>query len=487
MSRDEEPGRDPHLQAALRHAPDGQVSVPPLLRARIVAAAQRSAEASRQQRPWWRRLDAGWNPWRMGGAGTAAAAVLAATVLWVGRDEQPVAPDPRPMPSAQITDRTESATRPSAAPPESTASPTSGARTAPAAPRGVDLERDNPLAFRSSPPAQPPATTQPVPDRKLEAAREASTARRTGGANDAVTPAATAAAAANRAAGRAAERATEPAREGPADGAAAQATEQRAAAATRRLAPPPTGSPAIAAAAPAPAPAAERPAPFVDAAPQTAARDGASPRAAAHAVQAEAAAPPRPEQRSDSSVMRMRQGAAAGATAGPAPAPSPAGAVTSAAPATAPAAASAMPAVRAPAAQGATAPPGPARDSAIGGSAMLSASQQSLVETWLAAAGPTSWRRRAPSGEEATLAARWWPELVAATRGRWTSAPMGTSDSTFAVAAGEAWTLVRPDGRQVSLTWLAGAVVVCDLQAARCERARLEEASLEALRQGLRR
>ncbi|MBL8344747.1 MAG: hypothetical protein JNN03_04850 [Rubrivivax sp.] len=92
--------------------------------------------------------------------------------------------------------------------------------------------------------------------------------------------------------------------------------------------------------------------------------------------------------------------------------------------------------------------------------------------------------------EEAPLAAGWLSELVAATRGRWTTAPAGTAGSTGstdAMAAAEAWTLVQPGGRQVTLTWLAGGVVACDVQAARCETARLDEAVQVALRQGLRR
>ncbi|MCW5633911.1 MAG: hypothetical protein KIT17_11300 [Rubrivivax sp.] len=99
MSRDHDLERDPRLQAALRHAPDADQNAPPLLRARILAAAHRRAGSLAQQgerrRAWW-RLDFDTSPWRLGGAGTAAAAVLAATVLWVGRDEQPQAPDLRP-------------------------------------------------------------------------------------------------------------------------------------------------------------------------------------------------------------------------------------------------------------------------------------------------------------------------------------------------------------------------------------------------------
>jgi hypothetical protein len=118
---------------------------------------------------------------------------------------------------------------------------------------------------------------------------------------------------------------------------------------------------------------------------------------------------------------------------------------------------------------------------------MLTVSRQPLVETWLAAADPAAWRRRPPGGDEAPLSAGWWAEFVAATRGRWKAAPTGTAGSADARAAAETWTLVQPGGGHVTLAWVAGGVVVCDVQAARCEQARLEEAAQEALRQGLRR
>jgi hypothetical protein len=104
-----------------------------------------------------------------------------------------------------------------------------------------------------------------------------------------------------------------------------------------------------------------------------------------------------------------------------------------------------------------------------------------MVERWLSSAdAAAAWRRRAPGGEEATVASRWIPEFDAATRGRWVAAAAGD-------AAGEAWTLMPPGGRQARLFWVPGAVIVCDLVAGRCEQARLEAATLESLRLALAR
>ena len=85
-------GPDPHLQAALRHAPDAQLTAPAELSAQILAAAHRSThEAPRQPLA----APTGWNLrlltwWRQPQASAAMATVLLAGVvglLW--RDEQP--------------------------------------------------------------------------------------------------------------------------------------------------------------------------------------------------------------------------------------------------------------------------------------------------------------------------------------------------------------------------------------------------------------
>lgn len=494
MSGSEEPGRDPHLQAALRHAPDGEAGVPPLLRARIVAAAQRSADASRRRRPWWRRLDAGWSPWRMGGAGTAAAAVLAATVLWVGRDEQPAAPELRRTPQGPVTGQSSAERRPPASDLELMASGAPGSRTvSPGSPPITSGAGDTSARSSAEPaPARPSATSPPDPNRKAEAGRDTAAARRAA-ANDAAAQAGTAAAASERAAAQERRSAQELRRSAPllpeqaAVAAAAPATAQA-----------PAPAPAV-------APAPERPTPFADALPPPPARTAPPSRSTPPA--AEAAAPTRQDQRADGiAALRMRQGATGGgvperasapavapaASPAPSPAPSPAAGPAAAPPdAPSPAApatpAPAMPSARPSAAQGAVAPAGAARSAELGGSAMLSASRQALVEAWLTVPDAASWRGRAPSGVEAPLAAGWLADLAAATRGRWIVAPSGPTSSTEAAAPTDVWTLVHPSGKRASLTWVAGGVVVCDLQASRCEQTRIEQATMEMLRQRLRR
>ncbi len=83
---------DPHLQTALRHAPDAQLAAPAEVSAQILAAAHRStAEARRQPvaaTTGWRHRLTAW--WRQPQASAAMATVLLAGVvglLW--RDEQP--------------------------------------------------------------------------------------------------------------------------------------------------------------------------------------------------------------------------------------------------------------------------------------------------------------------------------------------------------------------------------------------------------------
>jgi hypothetical protein len=109
------------------------------------------------------------------------------------------------------------------------------------------------------------------------------------------------------------------------------------------------------------------------------------------------------------------------------------------------------------------------------------------VEDWLATADPAAWRRHVPGVGEAPLAAAWWADFVTATRGRWTAASVDAIGAASTVAPDEAWALVHPSGRQMRISWVAGGVQVCDPVLARCEQARLDAATREALRQGLRR
>jgi hypothetical protein len=90
---------DPHLQAALRHAPDADLAAPPALSAQILAAAHRSATqqaapgAEGGARPgfraWWPRH---WTAWTSAGPRAALATLLMAGfvgLLWRGETPGP--------------------------------------------------------------------------------------------------------------------------------------------------------------------------------------------------------------------------------------------------------------------------------------------------------------------------------------------------------------------------------------------------------------
>lgn len=78
---------DPHLQAALRHAPDARVEAPPEIAARVLAEARR-AVAPAATPPWWarwwERAGAGWMP-----QGAFATLVLAGLITLLWRDDRP--------------------------------------------------------------------------------------------------------------------------------------------------------------------------------------------------------------------------------------------------------------------------------------------------------------------------------------------------------------------------------------------------------------
>jgi hypothetical protein len=182
--------RDEHLCAALRHAPDADVRPGELTKARVLAAARRATQTQTPPRRWW------WAPrW---GLGTAFAALLAATVLWVGRDDlpqddvdAPPAATPVPSPSPPAPAPVPPAANETAAPPAPVAererraapprpaAPARPATQAPAAvppPAGVRAEDAAPAAkaagsreallapapspSTSPPPAAPPAAAQ---------------------------------------------------------------------------------------------------------------------------------------------------------------------------------------------------------------------------------------------------------------------------------------------------------------------------------------
>ncbi|MBI5717479.1 MAG: hypothetical protein HZC37_07310 [Burkholderiales bacterium] len=463
--------------------------MPPLLRARILAEARRGTEMARAQRPWWRRIDAAWTPWRMGGAGTAAAAVLAATVLWVGRDEQPAAPDLRPAPQSPAERRSASpgVTAPATAPRPAPA-PAAPALSSPAAPQASEAAAPGAataLTAPGTPPAPTPSRDAPRADRRGADVREA--ARRSQPPPPPAPPSprvAEAARMADAAPQAAAEREAQSANDARVrdEGAATERARQvaRHAEMARGSAP---ASPSPPAAAPSPAPPRERPTPFVDATPAappaTAAPASPPPPPAA----TEAAAPTRRDrQEVDASGSRFHRERAAVPASAPVAAAPPS--ITAA-----PAAPASPPTVQAPSAVGVTAaapasPAGPARPSRgfeVGGRELRSVSRTAMVEAWSTLPDPAAWRRRAPGIVEAPLARGWLTEFAAATRGRWTAVEARTATS------GETWTLVHAGGRQARLIWLPGAVIACEPQTERCEQARLDEAMLAALRQGLRR
>lgn len=502
MSGADEPRRDPHLQAALRHAPDTDVGVPPLVRARIVAAARRSAEEAQRRRPWWRRLGSAGMPWRMGGAGTAAAAVLAATVLWVGRDEQPAAPDLRPAlpaatspapqagpgtpasPSAPgvpagVTDEgvPASSGRPSpqqsaprveraagearTAAPVPFPSPATPATPAPTAAEPVDATRAPP-----PPRARVPATAAPQAERATEAPPPP-TAAQARDADHAARAVARQAAAERAAAEQAAARA---ARSREVEG-TRQASE-----AARRL----QGG------------AASRAEPVDDGA----VAQGAAPRAARSPSGGEVAPPspaapppPPPAAAAPPADVRAFEGAAGGVRASPPASPAPSPRAAPPAGDRPSALADAAPTASRIARPSAAASPGSgASDLAVGGAtpapARAGAEQRErsvahpLVERLLAEPDPAAWRYNTANGD-VTLPVGWWARLAEATRGRWEAAPAGT------VPAGEAWLLTRPDGRRLRLVWAPDVVALCDVQANRCERARVEGPAQAKLREEL--
>ncbi|MBL8308388.1 MAG: hypothetical protein JNM33_16965 [Rubrivivax sp.] len=94
------------------------------------------------------------------------------------------------------------------------------------------------------------------------------------------------------------------------------------------------------------------------------------------------------------------------------------------------------------------------------------------------------WRRRT-AGADAALPADWWERLDQATRGRWAGAPFLTDAAAEAAreAPVDTWLLLHPaTGRQLRLTWGSDSLVLCDLLARRCERARVETPVLQSLR-----
>jgi len=158
MSHDD-PARDPHLDTALRHAPDHDAAPPPALSRAILQAARAAASPPR---PWWRRwLEVQPMQW----AGVAAGllvAVLGGRLWW---DNPPELREPAPTPApTQQAPRAE--VPPPAAAPEAAASPPAAPmqealKAAPPAPQRHAEERQAAAADKAM--AAPPAPPAPAP------------------------------------------------------------------------------------------------------------------------------------------------------------------------------------------------------------------------------------------------------------------------------------------------------------------------------------
>jgi hypothetical protein len=343
---------DEHLLAALRHAPDAHALPDELLSARILAAGRQAAARSR---PWWQRWLGSGSAYAWGGAGSLAAALLAATVLYVGRDEVPKAESSTASPQKQAS--------------------AAGSDRAAAAPVREDSAAES-VARAAPPPA--PVTARPNAERRSsQAADQAAPVGRVEQ---------------ERRATGAGPRAPAPAIARP----PGEAQEGFAAAPAPAPAPAPATTAATAPAAPAP------PAPaLADSPPKP------SPFPAQEANRARAAAGEAAAARRQLAEERAERDAAGSARAAPPAATSGTGAPT---PGAAPAAPAATPAAPAAAA-------GP-RLLTRPGSSLAGGSQAALLERWSDTADITAWRWRGADGAEGPVSPAWLRSLLAATEPR---------------------------------------------------------------------
>lgn len=161
---------DPHLQAALRHAPDAHLEAPPEIAARVMAEARR-AVALRPRPPWWarwwQRAGAGWMP-----QGALATLLLAGLITLLWRDDRP---GPAPA-SAPIAESVAAAPGAVAAPavaeaapvaPAPVAAPADGAQRPALQAKAADTTRDSasaqPERRREPAPAPEPAVAAAAP------------------------------------------------------------------------------------------------------------------------------------------------------------------------------------------------------------------------------------------------------------------------------------------------------------------------------------
>ncbi len=149
MSADDRP--DPHLRAALRHAPDADLQAPPALREAVVAAARAALAADRAaavpKKRWWQAL---WSatPMGLGASGAFATLALGGLIALLWRGE--------PVPPAVVTQQ-------AAAPAAEAPAPASVAQAQAAAPE----------ALREAAPARLELRREAAPARASEAKRKA--------------------------------------------------------------------------------------------------------------------------------------------------------------------------------------------------------------------------------------------------------------------------------------------------------------------------
>lgn len=163
--------QDPHLQAALRHAPDADTQAPPALSARILEAAREQAarttppldatagppRARPAPPPWWRQLLGGTGQGGLGPRWASGLALLFVTVvaglIWVPERRGVDILPPRPTALTQPRDEDRAQVQGQATPSEAPA-------TAPQAPPAPAAEPERPVPPAAARPprrdAQPP-------------------------------------------------------------------------------------------------------------------------------------------------------------------------------------------------------------------------------------------------------------------------------------------------------------------------------------------
>ncbi len=188
--------RDPHLLAALRHAPDRDALPPPELSARILAAARDAVRPLPAASPWSRFANWLTQP-QVGAAFATLALATLLGVMW--STHEPPAPTSAPAPTPPASDRVAGPTAPTPlaeALPAVPTVPMAPPMTAPAPraepPTAAQAERRQAPPREAPPPAAPPPAMAAAPAPLADPARRARDERadRATAANEAGAPAA---------------------------------------------------------------------------------------------------------------------------------------------------------------------------------------------------------------------------------------------------------------------------------------------------------